>query len=143
MSDSRDTSAASSLALAETALEQVCLSHIHSMRIEDRVRRVETDFGARLREFVRLLDDALRDTVQYDDALSGAARLLDASGDDITAITEALSSRTNRSMRRQVGTEDPVAIGFTLAGIDKLQSSLRVGDIVMDFDIPMWRYNIR
>jgi diguanylate cyclase len=56
----------------QVELEQVCLSHLHSMRVEQRVRRVETDFGGRLHAFVRLLDDALRDTAEYGDALSGA-----------------------------------------------------------------------
>ena len=85
-----DTIVSAKGSINQVELERVCLSHLHSMRAEEKVRRVETDFDGRLREFARLLDDALRDTVEYDDALSGAARLL--SSDDIEAITEALGS---------------------------------------------------
>lgn len=84
-------------------LDRICLAHLSTMRLEEWLQRVGTDFGGQLREIARVLDDALGNTARYDNALSSVVSLLDDSPGDVDLVVGALRALVDltRDIRQQ------------------------------------------
>jgi diguanylate cyclase len=82
-------------------LDRVCLAHLSTMRVDDRLQRIGTEFGGQLREIADVLDDALGNTTKYSGGLSKVASLLDTSSYEVHLVRNALRALVELTMDMQ------------------------------------------